>query len=365
MEPEIATTNPSESSPEIQQASTPEPTVRPYKQGPAQIDMKEQPGAEGPELTDDFVPPDLESLSPEQYNEWLQTGKLPEAEAQTPEKPPTSETDKDAKTPESKPPKKNADTRAAQLESEIAELKRQNAERIQKLLDERRQLRQELSQPATPPASQPAAEDDPEPQPPFIDPDEFEGTYAELKKAEADAMQKFLREHEEWGFRRLQREQSQAEAARRQQESIQAANETAIANWQSSLADAKLRYPDFDAKTASFTLPEYPEMDEYIRNSPISAHIAYRLASNREEAERIVELRPQAMKRELGRLEDDIVRQLRTPPTKTITTARPPGTQLSGVNRTAVDESLAAVEADDFARYKAVEDAKEAARYNR
>lgn len=364
MEPEIATTNPSESSPEIQQASTPEPTVRPYKQGPAQIDMKEQPGTETPTLNDDFEPPPLDSLTPEQRAEWLQTGKLPEAKAQKPETPPPSEPEQDAKAPESKPPKKNADTRAAQLESEIADLKRQNAERIQKLLDERRQLRQELSQPATPPASQPAAED-PEPQPPFIDPDEFEGTYAELKKAEADAMQKFLREHEEWGFRRLQREQSQAEAARRQQESIQAANETAIANWQSSLADATKRYPDFEQKLKDFTLPEYPEMDETLRNSPYVAHLAYELASRPDEAERIAELRPAAMRREISRLEVEIAGRLKAPPTKTITTARPPGTQLSGVNRTAVDESMAAVEADDFARYKAVEDAKEAARYNR
>ena len=265
----------------------------------------------------------------------------------------------------------NAETRAAELETEIAELKRQKREKINTLLAERRQLRQELAQPANLPESQTGAKpaaaqsaDDPEPQAPDID--QFDGDWSAYQKANHE----YVRKMGEWTARQTLKEnlrvqetaRQQSEQSRRNAE-IQAKNEEIRENWTLSMAESKKRHQDFDAVVKSFTIPDYAEFDEYIRESPNALELVYQLASNPSEAERIIELRPAAMKREMRRFEMATIEKIKTPPPKKITTAKPPGTELGGRNAAPVDELAAAIEAGDFERFKQLEDARESKRF--
>lgn len=326
----------------------------------------ETPVATGDELEVEYVAPELESLTPEQHAKWLETGELPSAPKKDAEESATSTPDKPAsgtgkETSTESKPKKNVDSRIAEIEAENARLKAEKAELLQKKLAERRELRTEISKIVTNPASQTGAAaapvTDPEPQPPDIN--QFESDYAGYTKA----LHQYQKALARWEYKQLENERVATVQRQDQVRMIEEHNELVQENWKASYAEAKERYPDFDTKVKSFALPEYPEFDEALRLSPYSAHLAYELASNPKEAERIVELRPQAMKREIRRLELTIAERLKTPQPKILTTAKPPGNVLSGTNRGPVDEAKAALDAGDFDRYMKVMNERDAARY--
>lgn len=77
--------------------------------------------------------------------------------------------------------------------------------------------------------------------------------------------------------------------------------------WEARQDEARSKYDDYDQKVtvgaANGDWPCSPEMAEVIKTSDAGGDIAYHLASNPAEAQRIAQLSPLAQARELGRIE--------------------------------------------------------------
>jgi len=314
-----------------------------------------------PEPEEEQEAPELEELSEEQYQKWLETGefpKPPKSEASAPstsEKLAESEPAQEEKQPESEeqPQQKkgqDAETRKAQLAAEI-----------QDLLNQRRKLREEISQAAPPkqqPESHPEAKAPERPKRPKSD--DFED-WADYEKA--------LEEYEEkltdWKISQRIEAEKKAYQEQLQQQAINQRNAAVRKNWETRLAESKKRHADFDEVVRSVDLPLNPIMDGYLLESELGPELVYELCNKVSEAQRIAQLPGFQCVSELSKLEASISEALKTPPPKKITEAKPPPTELSGTNRAADDEADAALEAGDFRRYMEIMNKRDAARISR
>ncbi len=331
----------------------------------AESSPAEQPTGKAPEEPgeQEYQAPDVAALTPDEYQTWLASGEFPtpkkEAPAPSDEKPEASPDTGPGENKESEAPKKaekktqNADTRATELEAEIAELKRAKAERIQKLLDERRQLRQEQ---AKTPEPQPGPKPERPKRPKYQDyedkPDQYE-----------EALDKYEEELADYkAQQRIEAERQKAAQEQRRQIAFQRNAEVRKA-WETRLTATKQRHEDFQQVVNSVDLPLNPIMDGFLLESEVGPEMVYHLCSNVADAERIAKLQPFACARELTRLEAQISDALKTPAKPTIlTAAKPPGTQLSGMNRAPEDEAEAAIDAGDVERYMRVMNQRDIAR---
>lgn len=292
--------------------------------------------------------PAIESLTSEQRDKWLETGKYPDSpkseesapsqpseeaasEAEKPEPVPESETGQ--KTQEPQPRKaKGAEHRKAELAAEI-----------QSLLKQRQELRQELEGRA-------ATQESPDATPELEEPssDDYE-TYEDYIKA----LGQFSAKQE------LAKQQKAQQEARRQEEE-QKREEAIKQTWTKRVEDASKRIPDLaEAMIAARDkkIARNSTMDGFVLDSDHGPELLYTLFKNPEEAARIASLEPYATVREMHNLELSI--SGKAPKQKTYTTASPPPSEISGNNAAPLDEAAAAVAAGDFARYKAAADARD------
>lgn len=127
--------------------------------------------------------------------------------------------------------------------------------------------------------------------------------------------------------------------------------------WEAKQDAARSEYADYDEKVTAgaHNWPCTPEMAEAIRTSDVGGKLAYHLASNPEEARRLVGLSPYAQVREIGKIEASL--ETAKPETaKTTNAPKPPGNQARGAGgHYAADGSTT-----DFAAFEAL--AKRSAR---
>jgi hypothetical protein len=76
--------------------------------------------------------------------------------------------------------------------------------------------------------------------------------------------------------------------------------------WQTKVAEASARIPDFYDVVSQTTAPTTPIMSQAIVESPVGAELTYFLAQNPAEAARIAALSPARQAAEIGKLEDKV-----------------------------------------------------------
>lgn len=110
-------------------------------------------------------------------------------------------------------------------------------------------------------------------------------------------------------------------------------------------------HPDFDeviAECESFT----PLMVQAIQDSDLGPEVAYYLANNPEEAEKLTGMGIVAMNRALGRIESKLESSKETKATVRTTNAPPPIKPLTKNASTTVDPYNTNMEADDYAKWR-------------
>jgi hypothetical protein len=112
---------------------------------------------------------------------------------------------------------------------------------------------------------------------------------------------------------------AQREAHKREQEIVE--------TFKDRVAEARVKYPDFDQVAGNDQLKISQVMAAAIRSSEIGPEVIYHLGANPKEAERIHKLDPIAQAREIGRIED---RLSANPPTRKTSSAPAPINPIRG-----------------------------------
>lgn len=109
--------------------------------------------------------------------------------------------------------------------------------------------------------------------------------------------------------------------------------------WQQRAAEAKAAMPDFDEVMAASSAPMSHAMAEVLKESEHGPALAYHLAKNAAEAERIARLSPLAAARELGRIEATLSTPAAAPAPapKKVTSAPTPPTPIGSGRSTTGD----------------------------
>jgi hypothetical protein len=125
--------------------------------------------------------------------------------------------------------------------------------------------------------------------------------------------------------------------------------------WEAAQDAARSEYPDFDEIVTEGAAEGRwvctPEMAQVIRTSDAGGKLAYRLASNPEEARRIASLNPLSQARELGRLEASLSAKPAEPapqPVRTTNAPTPAQTQVRGKG----GQFKPAADTDDFSAFE-------------
>jgi len=340
----------------------PEP-VEPTADPTPATEAKETPAAETPKTEE--APREItsfEDLNSEEYETYMAKGELPTKPTKEEEPAPSTEPKKKAeseaetKEAESEPGKetqqeskkgKNAETRIAQLDSQVQEKLKQRAQardEVEQLERRKAQLKEDLAKPADPP---PAATKTPDPQEPKED--DYEN-YTDFLDARADfRVEKKLAEEREKDRIARQRE----EAEKRNRESAEKLSK--------NVAAARKRIPDIGKSLEAAQqglIPLNKAMEKVVMQTEYGPDVLHALWLDRDNAARIAGLDEILTHRELLQIEES----LKAPKTKTVTTASPPPKEISGKNTAAPDEAAAAVEAGDYESYEATMNAKDAAR---
>lgn len=244
---------------------------------PAPADAVVVPEAAKPQTTDDLYDAEFGGVVD------------PEAPEDTPaEEAPAEEPEAPAKE-EAVPPKETDEVAAARREAEAA---RAEADRYRREADELRRAQppkkeEESAQPEDRPAERP-------------NPDDYEF-------GEADS--KFIEDLSEWKANdTFTRRQQEADARQ-----IETQTRAEIAEMEASWKEAVISpetlelYPDFAEKVTEGAKNDAwkcsPLMTIAIQSSPVGTHVAYELATNAAESERIASLTPMEQALEMGRLE--------------------------------------------------------------
>jgi hypothetical protein len=169
--------------------------------------------------------------------------------------------------------------------------------------------------------------------------DDFE-TYEEFTEALA-----------EWKIAQHQSKQTEAKQAREAEQQRKAV----LDQWNSRADAVREKLPDYDEVLESADdVPLAGYLQEALLESEIGPELAYHLAKNRAELERLTKLSPTSAVRELGKIEASLSKTTAPQPKKQISTAPKPVTPLSGGTAGSApsiyDESLG----DDFAAYERV-----------
>lgn len=190
---------------------------------------------------------------------------------------------------EAAPPKETDEVAAARREAEAA---RAEADRYRREADELRR-----AQPPKPKEESEQQEDRPAERP---NPDDYEF-------GEADS--KFIEDLSEWKANDTFARRQQEADARQIETQTRAEIAEMEANWKEAASSPETLelYPDFNEKVLGGAKADSwkcsPLMTIAIQSSPVGTHVAYELASNAAESERISALSPIEQALEMGRLE--------------------------------------------------------------
>lgn len=160
-----------------------------------------------------------------------------------------------------------------------------------------------------------------EAKPPKVDPND-----PEPKPEDFEHFETFSKEQAKWVVRQDKRETAEADAQTRNEE----AQREAFDQWTTRLDAAREVHDDFDDVVGSTEAKTTPAMEQAIIDSEHGAELAYHLASNPSESERIAKLSPVAAIRELGRIEATLTKPTPETPTKKVTKAPDPVKPITG-----------------------------------
>lgn len=138
----------------------------------------------------------------------------------------------------------------------------------------------------------------------------------------------------------LEREQREKEqnAARERQATLE--------SWDKRVKDATAEMPDFEDVLENSDVPMTPVMQDAIMDSDVGPKLAYYLATNPEEAMKIVAMSPIAAIRAIGRIEE----KLAAPVAKKTTSAPAPITSVSG--KAAVKKDPGQMSDEEYAKWR-------------
>lgn len=330
-------------------------------------------------LTAESTPTEiLKSMSPAERKEWRISGK-------TPEIPPKKETPKTEVTEAASSTAAKETTEPAKAEPSAAsvtakeEPKPKGAEaRIKELLSENKRLLAEAEELRKRPVAAPAkVEEVAKPRRNDVDPKTGQALFA-TDDAFEDALDKYLSTKIKAESRR-EFEESQRQTRLAEQ------NRITTKRWENALKIATEKHPDFatvldigdegDKKNVFRnkdlkTIKTNGVLDAWILDSDIGAIILYHLAKNPSEIERIQGLSPFSAARELTKLEDKLsgTPEPEKKDTKVessspkVSSAPAPAASVSGRATAPVDETEAAVKAEDFSRFRKSANAEEFAK---
>lgn len=161
-------------------------------------------------------------------------------------------------------------------------------------------------------------------------------------------------------------EERQANEKRRLEAETAAANKAVEDGWNERRKAAEAKQSDWAEVALSKELPISPVMDGFILDSEVGPEILYHLGSHLDEAKTIAAMSPYKAARALIAIERLIAEPAATPEKKfaapPITKAAKPATDLKATNGAPVNEVAAAVDANDFARFAELQNAKDIAR---
>lgn len=277
------------------------------------------------------------------YEAYRQTGKLPEPEVKEP-----SEAEPEPEPEKLEPADGDADP-ADDLETEEevkpeepkkksgAQRAREKAEKLQREIDE---LRQQVAgkKTAETSAGTPAA-----PQKPtldsFLKSDKYE-TYEAAQEAFTDALT-------DYKLTVREQERAAAEQTRKEKE----AQESAAKSWNDRATAFRKTAQDYDDVLESVEdVQLHGAVTQAITESDIGPKLAYELAKNRPELERIAKLSPVAAIREIGKLEAKLTTPEPAPKPKPAVSKAPDPPKPVGARSEVLKKPLAQV--DDFSEYE-------------
>lgn len=160
----------------------------------------------------------------------------------------------------------------------------------------------------------------------------------------------------------LQAEREDQRKSAEQKQAEQQQNAT-LERWNSRAAEARKQLSDFDeviedGTPAFVAIPDSPSkaiISQAFAESEKGAHLAYWMAKNPQQAERIAKLPPLSAAMELGRIEASLAKPAQSQKQKVSTTPEPPRQKVDGAPK-------AGPNLDDFATYKRVRQEQEAQR---
>lgn len=256
------------------------PTVAaPAAPSPAVVDV-DTPAPAVPEPVDAKTVDDLYN---EEFGGFVDPDKPVEANPSPEPEPPAEEEQ------EAAPPQESDEVAALRREAEEA---RAEADRLRREAEERRAAPKDKQEPQEPQEESPPAQ--------RPNPDDYEF-------GEADS--KFIEDLAEWKANETFTRRQQETAARQQEARLREEIAELDASWKEATSPPELleEYPDFHAKVMEGAAKETWKcsipMTIAIKSSPVGTHVAYELASNAAEAERIFNLPPMEQMLEIGRLE--------------------------------------------------------------
>jgi hypothetical protein len=299
-------------------------------------------------------PINVETFTREQRAEWFKEGKLPSKKAESTPAGETSESpaeDKPAqgkKDPETsfrelREKSRLAEERASRLEAELAELKKGAKQ----------------APPAEVKQEKPKADERPK----RLSMEEFIlANPTKDWKAYEDYKDEYAEQLADWKVKQTLEAREKQQSVSKQQEAI-----TATIRDRVERAKKDTTMPDFLAIVTNDHLTEVMQksgvMDPFLVERDRDGKIQYYLGKNLDEAARIAEMTPIGQARALGKLEDKFYpEEPAAPVQKKTSAASPPPATVSGNAHMVDDEAKAALAANDFRRFKMLEDAKDIAR---
>jgi hypothetical protein len=299
--------------------------------------------------------PDLEQLTPAQWDEWEKTGEMPgtKKEEKPAEESPAPKEEKAAE-PDAKASESSTETHRQERKPTEAE------KRIKELLGQVKELTDENSKLKAPPkdtketkkeesSRKPTMQDknaDGTPKYPATDEgfEKYTDDMLDWKQQERDAKSKA----EQIETEKKTREAKIAEVRKKQEES-----------WTARAEESRKKHDDFDAVALAKDLPlvENSIPDQWLLRSPQGAEMLYFFGQNHAELKRINDLAPDDQLRELVKLED----KLAEPAPNKVTRASKPPSEVGARKSATSDAVKAAVDNDDYESYAAEQNRREVA----
>lgn len=128
--------------------------------------------------------------------------------------------------------------------------------------------------------------------------------------------------------------------------------------WSKRTAQAKATLKDFDEVMQDADIPISPAMQQAIVESELGPQLAYHLAKNPADAERIAKLSPIAAARELGKLEASLTAESAPKPQPKLSRAPDPITPVSKSSKTTGPSIHDPETASDYQKWKAAREAQ-------